>query len=160
MALLQRLHQVVIVLVLTISVIVTSEGSILDEAQTQKLHEGEQVLVDNLENHLKRLDLQLSAMDWFKENFYANHDIISENDVEEYVSNPINTYVMIQRLTNALPQVLMQLQDSKTSKEWEDILADIDNNLNIDPNEATEIMKLLAEENDINDGDTAKLQVK
>ncbi len=84
-------------------------------------------LKSKLEQHLETLDYQLSAMTWFQDTFYMNRDKLALEDVEDYVSNPVNVYAMIQRLSDSLPQVLEQLKSPKSEQEWQDILNDIDN---------------------------------
>ncbi len=136
-----------------------SEDIFSSMAEIQKHYEVEQILLNDLEAHVKKLDVQLSAIDWFKTNFYSNHEDLKEKEVEEYISNPINTFAMIRRLADAFPQVLEQLADSKTESQWKDILAIIDKDLQVDLDEVTnaiDSIALLHETFDLNSDDLAR----
>ena len=63
--------------------------------QCEKTH----VLVDQLEKYEQQLQNQMNAIDVYLHNNYDNLDALEDPDLaEEYVSSPINTFKMIQRL--------------------------------------------------------------
>ena len=55
-------------------------------------------LIDNLENYSKTLDEQIAAIDLYLNYYYVNSEGLTLDISDEYVSNPINVYRMIDRL--------------------------------------------------------------
>ena len=55
-------------------------------------------LIDNLENYDKTLDEKIAAIDLYLNYYYVNSDGLSLDISDEYVSNPINVYRMLDRL--------------------------------------------------------------
>ena len=54
--------------------------------------------------YLEQVDRQISTLDTFLHKYYLNFNY-TEEDVPEYVSNPINTYMMIKRTAVEWPKV-------------------------------------------------------
>ncbi len=97
------------------TVTLASEGAVINEQLQAKL-----------EKHLKEIESQLKHLDWFfKVGYYNEGDDMMMDDVEEFVSNPINTYTMIKRLTLYWPEVRDHLFNQTIIDEWDDILKDL-----------------------------------
>ena len=57
-------------------------------------------LIDNLENYDKSLDEKIAAIDLYLNYYYVNSEGLTLDISDEYVSNPINVYRMIDRLSH------------------------------------------------------------
>ena len=57
-------------------------------------------LIDNLENYDKTLDEKIAALDLYLNYYYVNSEGLTLDISDEYVSNPINVYRMIDRLSH------------------------------------------------------------
>ena len=80
-----------------------------------------------LERQLKVLEGQIDHLDWyFKVGYYNHEDNLMMDDVEEFVSNPINTFTMIKRLTMYWPSVRDHLFNQTLIAEWEDLLKEME----------------------------------
>ena len=55
-------------------------------------------LIDNLENYDKSLDEKIAAIDLYLNYYYVNSEGLTLDISDEYVSNPINVYRMLDRL--------------------------------------------------------------
>ena len=55
-------------------------------------------LIENLENYDKALDEKIAAIDWYLNYYYVNFEGLTLDISDEYVSNPINVYRMLDRL--------------------------------------------------------------
>jgi hypothetical protein len=55
-------------------------------------------LIDNLENYDKTLDEKIAALDLYLNYYYVNSEGLTLDISDEYVSNPINVYRMLDRL--------------------------------------------------------------
>ena len=55
-------------------------------------------LIDNLENYDKTLDEKIAAIDLYLNYYYVNSEGLTLDISDEYVSNPINVYRMLDRL--------------------------------------------------------------
>ena len=55
-------------------------------------------LIDNLENYDKSLDEKIAALDLYLNYYYVNSEGLTLDISDEYVSNPINVYRMLDRL--------------------------------------------------------------
>ena len=56
---------------------------------------------------------------------HASGDDMMMDDVEEFVSNPINTYTMIKRLTLYWPSVRDHLFNQTLIDQWDDFLDEV-----------------------------------
>ena len=72
--------------------------------ELEKLYDRETEFNRKLEEHLKDIDGQLKVLDWFLDTYYKNYNY-TVDDAVEYVSNPINTYVMLKRTAVHWPHV-------------------------------------------------------
>ena len=81
----------------------------------------ERVLREKTERYLTQVDRQIAALDGFLNKHYADFDY-TEDDVAEYVSNPINTYVMIKRTAVEWPKVRAIVFNETLDSELEDII--------------------------------------
>ena len=82
---------------------------------------GERVLREKTERYVTQVDRQIAALDGFLNKHYADFDY-TEDDVAEYVSNPINTYVMIKRTAVEWPKVRAIVFNETLDSELEDII--------------------------------------
>ena len=57
-------------------------------------------MIDNLENYEKSLDEKIAAIDLYLKYYYVNSEGLTLDISDEYVSNPINVYRMIDRLSH------------------------------------------------------------
>ena len=57
-------------------------------------------LIENLENYDKTLDEKIAAIDLYLNYYYVNSEGLTLDISDEYVSNPINVYRMIDRLSH------------------------------------------------------------
>ena len=80
-----------------------------------------------LERQLKVIEGQIEHLDWyFKVGYHNPEDSLMMDDVEEFVSNPINTFTMIKRLTLYWPSVRDHLFNQTLIAEWEDLLKEME----------------------------------
>ena len=94
-------------------------------AEMEKLFQREQEFSDKLESHLKTVEKQLKALDWFLDTNYKNYNY-TEEDAEEYVSNPINTYVLLKRTALYWPQVKAVIFNQTAEKELDELIEILD----------------------------------
>ena len=81
----------------------------------------ERVLREKTERYLTQVDRQIAVLDGFLNKHYADFDY-TEDEVAEYVSNPINTYVMIKRTAVEWPKVRAIVFNETLDSELEDII--------------------------------------
>ena len=55
-------------------------------------------MIKNLENYEKSLDEKIAAIDLYLNYYYVNSEGLTLDISDEYVSNPINVYRMLDRL--------------------------------------------------------------
>ena len=82
---------------------------------------GERVLGEMTERYLAQVDRQIAALDGFLNKYYSDFNY-TEDDVAEYVSNPINTYVMIKRTAVEWPKVRAIVFNETLDSELEEII--------------------------------------
>ena len=82
---------------------------------------GEQVLREKMQWYLEQVDRQISTLDSFLHKYYDNFNY-TEEDVAEYVSNPINTYMMIKRTAVEWPKVREVVFNKTLDSELEEII--------------------------------------
>ena len=66
------------------------------------------------------MNRQIRAIDRFLEANYKNHNL-TEEDAHEYVSNPINTYMLIKRTSLEWPNIKKVVFNETAEKEYEEI---------------------------------------
>ena len=59
-----------------------------------------EIIIENLENYEKSLDEKIAAIDLYLNYYYVNSEGLTLDISDEYVSNPINVYRMIDRLSH------------------------------------------------------------
>ena len=90
------------------------------------LLEKQKKLDAKLETQLKIIDQQIKHLDWYFNVGYTHQgDEMMMDDVEEFVSNPINTYTMIKRLTLYWPSVRDHLFNQTLIDQWDDFLDEV-----------------------------------
>ena len=96
-----------------------------DVDQSDLIHK-QKNLDEKLEKQLSTLQNQINHLDWyFKVGYFNEGDNMMMDDVEEFISNPINTYTMIKRLTLYWPQLRDHLFNQTLIDEWDVLLDDI-----------------------------------
>jgi len=87
----------------------------------EQLHKREQEFNQKLQEHLEDIDAQLKTLNWFLDNFYKNYNY-TEEDAVDYVSNPINTYVMLKRTAVHWPNVKAKVFNETSAKRLEELI--------------------------------------
>ena len=64
----------------------------------------EALIKEKAAEQLKIVDKQLRMIDYFLDTYYKDYNF-KEEDAHEYVSNPINTYMLIKRTSMEWPQL-------------------------------------------------------
>ena len=95
-------------------------GALLNTVDSERIS-GDRVLREKTERYLSQIDRQIAALDGFLNKFYSEFDY-TEDDVAEYVSNPINAFVMIKRTAVEWPKVQAILLNETLDSELEDII--------------------------------------
>ena len=86
------------------------EEDIFSSAQNmERLNEKVNELLTDLKKYQSELQSQIELIDWYFQTSYQ--DMNSDNHAEEYVSNPVNTYRMIERLSTRYPEVMKKLRN-------------------------------------------------
>ena len=94
---------------------------LLNTVNSDSTISGERVLREKTERYLTQVDRQIAALDGFLNKFYSEFDY-TEDDVAEYVSNPINAFVMIKRTAVEWPKVRATVLNDTLDSELEDII--------------------------------------
>lgn len=90
----------------------------------------EAILRAKMEGHLSAVDRQIRVLDNFLDTYYKDYDY-TEADAKEYVSNPINTYMLIKRTGMEWPVVKAVIFNSTLDQEFKEI-AEMSKELNMD----------------------------
>ena len=69
-----------------------------NDSESEPLCHETVTLIDNLENYDKTLDEKIAAIDLYLSYYYVNSEGLTLDISDEYVSNPINVYRMLDRL--------------------------------------------------------------
>ena len=93
------------------------ESDILESLPTS---EREELLFKKIQNHILGVEKQISALDGLLDKYYKDYNY-TEEDAYEYVSNPINTYMLIKRTALEWPTVKKVVFDKDMDKEFEEI---------------------------------------
>lgn len=86
----------------------------------QKLYEHEAIVAENIEEYIQEMEAQLDTLDTFLNAYYQNHNY-TEQDAEEYVSHPLNTFSLIKRTAMDLPKVYEKLFSNKSQEKIENM---------------------------------------
>ena len=97
------------------------EPEVLSNTVDSERISGDRVLREKTERYLSQVDRQIAALDSFLNKYYAEFEY-TENDVAEYVSNPINAFVMIKRTAVEWPKVRAVVLNETLDSELEDII--------------------------------------
>ena len=95
-------------------VVALALASATDDGDLRELFEAKRKI------HLASLERQLDILDKFLETYYADFDFEAE-DAVEYVSNPINTYMMIKRTGLEWPHVKRVLFNETVDQEYQEL---------------------------------------
>lgn len=97
-----------------------------------KVKEAKEDLERKAKAHLESIENQISHLDWyFKVGYYNEGDKMMMDDVDEFVSNPINAFTMIKRLTVYWPELKNHLFNQTIIDQYEEFINDVEqfNNL-------------------------------
>lgn len=100
---------------------VTSEDDTSFLKGIESLQQREEEFNLKLEEHLADVDSQLETLNWFLDTFYKNHNY-TEDDAVDYVSNPINTYVMLKRTAVHWPRVKAKVFNETSAKRLDELI--------------------------------------
>ena len=79
-------------------------------------------LIDNLEKYDKTLDEKIAALDLYLKYYYVNSEGLTLDISDEYVSNPINVYRMLDRLYHISDMTRKFIDgDSWDKSIWENV---------------------------------------
>jgi len=99
---------------------------VLSNADHSDLLERQKKLDTKIEQQLKTIDQQIKHLDWyFKVGYTHEGDEMMMDDIDEFVSNPINTFTMIKRLTLYWPSVRDHLFNQTLIDQWDDFLEEV-----------------------------------
>lgn len=116
-----RRLSVMLMVVMTVYVHADVEPEVLLNTVNSDNVLGERVLGEMTERYLAQVDRQIAALDGFLNKYYSDFNY-TEDDVAEYVSNPINTYVMIKRTAVEWPKVRAIVFNETLDSELEEII--------------------------------------
>ena len=111
----------VLMAVTSVTVCADIEPEVLSNTVNSERISGDRVLREKTERYLTQVDHQIATLDSFLNKFYANFDY-TEDDVTDYVSNPINAFVMIKRTAVEWPKVRAIVLNETLDSELEDII--------------------------------------
>ena len=115
-----RFTSVIVVVFLSLSAHAEVVPEVLSNTQNSDTISGN-LLREKTEEYLTQVDRQIAALDSYLNRHYKNFDY-AEDDVPEYVSNPINAFTMIKRTALEWPKVRAILLNETMDSELEDIL--------------------------------------
>lgn len=102
---------------LSVSAASTSEAVSSSEAASAST---ETLFQQKLDSHIAGVENQLRVLDALLENYYKDYNY-TEADANDYVSNPINTYMLIKRTAVEWPAVRKVVFDPKMDEELKEI---------------------------------------
>ena len=85
-----------------------------------------QNLDEKLQAQIKIIEDQIKHIDWYFDVGYNHPEKPIMDDVEEFVSNPINTFTMIKRTAIYFPKLMKHLFNETIAEKYEDIIKDVD----------------------------------
>ena len=97
-----------------------------DEQVSDNLAIKQKEIEDKLDAQLKVIQAQIDHIDWYFKVGYNNQEKPMMDDVEEFVSNPINTFTMIKRTSLYWPGLKKHLFNQTIINDWEQLAQDID----------------------------------
>ena len=97
-----------------------------DEQVSDDLAIKQKEIEDKLDAQLKVIQAQIDHIDWYFKVGYNNQEKPMMDDVEEFVSNPINTFTMIKRTSLYWPGLKNHLFNQTIINDWEQLAQDID----------------------------------
>ena len=92
-----------------------------------------QQLDDKLKAQVKIIEDQIKHIDWYFDVGYNHKDKPIMDDVDEFVSNPINVFVMIKRTAIYWPKLKKHLFNETHMQSWKDLLHDVDELIKLNP---------------------------
>ena len=96
------------------------------DEQVSDLATKQKEIEDKLDAQLKVIQAQIDHIDWYFKVGYNNQEKPMMDDVEEFVSNPINTFTMIKRTSLYWPGLKNHLFNQTIINDWEQLAQDID----------------------------------
>lgn len=92
----------------------------LSSGDDLSLKEAEAAISLKIKNHLVQVERQIKSLDYLLNTVYKDYNYTAE-DAHEYVSNPINTYMLIKRTSLEWPNVKKVVFNETAEKEFEEI---------------------------------------
>ncbi len=88
-----------------------------------------------IKDHLDVVDNLIKTIDWYFKEGFTDTDAYLQEDIEEYISNPINVFVMIKRGALYWPKLKSKLTNQTMLQEWDQLMLDIQKSANIPENQ-------------------------
>ena len=96
------------------------ESMDLSSLESLSFQDQEQILAQKIQKHIVGVEKQLQTLDKLLDTYYKDYNY-TEEDAFEYVSNPINTYMLIKRTALEWPMAKKVVFDEAMDKEFEEI---------------------------------------
>ena len=113
-------HLLIFAGILAVQVANSASGTELEMLLQKPLADLEPVLKSRVADHIKQVDRQIRTLDWFLDTYYKDYNY-TEEDATEYVSKPINTYMLIKRTSLEWPNVKAVVFNATLDKDLEEI---------------------------------------
>ena len=105
---------------LSLGLVQLSRQEDLASLEALSTQEQEQLLNKKLESHLAGVEKQLEVLDRLLNTYYKDYNY-TEEDAHEYVSNPINTYMLIKRTGLEWPAAKKVIFNDAMDQEFKEI---------------------------------------
>ena len=83
--------------------------------ELEKLLGTEQLIIDSLDSYLSDEENRLKQLKHIRDDYAELYNITSEN-IEQYIANPVNAYILVKRLTKDWKTGELHSQQSGSSK--------------------------------------------
>lgn len=101
--------------------IIVVVGSVMGSENEIPQRTDKELLNEKMRIHAKAVEKQIKALDTFIDTYYKDYNF-TEEDAHEYVSNPINTYMLIKRTSLEWPRLKHILFNDSLDKQYEEII--------------------------------------
>ena len=86
-------------------------------SELQKLYSKEMLIKEKLKEYLGQIQKQIDSLNYFLDTYYGFNETLFD-EPKEYVSNPINTFVMIKRTGMVWPEMKKMLLNQKINETF------------------------------------------
>lgn len=97
-----------------------AEGGLEEATATAAATVTEELVKEKIGQHLQHVERQIKSLDYLLDTYYKDYNY-TEEDAEEYVSNPINTYMLIKRTALEWPNAKAILFNETADREFEEL---------------------------------------